>query len=265
MLRRLLLSCALALSLTPAVAGPFDEVIEADILPGWRAEDGRHHAALRLRMAPGWHTYWRAPGDSGIPPRFDWAGSENLRGVAIQWPVPEVFRENGLRSLGYSGEVVIPLQLTARSAEEMMLDLNLSVGVCETVCVPAHLHARAVLPSGGEVDRRIRSAWADRPLTAAEAGAGQAVCRAVPIEDGMALSVRVPMPPIARAEEAAVEVAQPGLWVSEPAVSRLGGTLEARVDVVAQDGAPVALDRSKVRLTVIGGGRAVDVRGCVGG
>ncbi|MGR3492898.1 MAG: protein-disulfide reductase DsbD domain-containing protein, partial [Shimia sp.] len=221
--------------------------------------------ALRLRMKDGWHTYWRAPGDTGIPPRFDWSGSENLHGVAIQWPVPEVFRENGLRSLGYSGEVLIPLQLTAREGGEMVLDLNLSVGVCETVCVPAHIHASAVLPNGGENDRRIRSAWADRPMTAEEAGAGRAVCRSFPIDDGVALSVRVPLPPLARAEEAAVEVTQPGLWVSEPNVSRLGGTLEARVDVVAQHGKPFALDRSKVRLTVLGGGQAVDIQGCRGG
>jgi len=67
-------------------------------------------------LAPGWKTYWRAPGDGGIPPRFDWQGSENLGGAEFHWPVPQVFHENGLRSMGYYDSVVIPVEVSVPNA-----------------------------------------------------------------------------------------------------------------------------------------------------
>ncbi|MCX8508161.1 MAG: protein-disulfide reductase DsbD family protein, partial [Rhodobacteraceae bacterium] len=76
----LLLSAVLALAAPLAQAQPVpDNLLKAEILPGWRTESGSQMAALRLTMAPGWKTYWRAPGDAGIPPRFDWTGSANLK------------------------------------------------------------------------------------------------------------------------------------------------------------------------------------------
>ena len=81
---------------------------EPDVVTGWR-DGATHVAGLTIRMAPGWHTYWRAPGDAGIPPDFNWSGSANVRDVRVHFPVPEVFEDNGLRSIGYMDQVTFPL------------------------------------------------------------------------------------------------------------------------------------------------------------
>ena len=69
-----------------AISDYLDEVVSASVLTGWRMENGHHMAALRITLAPGWKTYWRAPGEAGIPPRFDWTGSDNLSAVTVHWP-----------------------------------------------------------------------------------------------------------------------------------------------------------------------------------
>ena len=98
------------LAVTPAFA-QVEDIVTAELLPGWR-EDGRHIAAIRLTLAPGWKTYWRAPGDAGIPPVFDWSASGNVRAVAVQYPVPKVFDQGGVRSVGYADSVTFPVFIT---------------------------------------------------------------------------------------------------------------------------------------------------------
>jgi DsbC/DsbD-like thiol-disulfide interchange protein len=57
------------------------DMVQIRILPGWSRDDGSHMAALHLILAPGWKTYWRAPGDAGIPPMMDLEGSDNLSDI----------------------------------------------------------------------------------------------------------------------------------------------------------------------------------------
>src|SRR5690606_4870605 len=64
---------------------------------------------LQFRMRPGWKIYWRSPGEGGYPPRPDWTGSENFGGASIAWPAPERFSILGIDSIGYAGEVVLPV------------------------------------------------------------------------------------------------------------------------------------------------------------
>ena len=92
----------LALALTGpgfAQSGPGVHA-DVDIIPGWRQDDGAHMAALRIKLDEGWKTYWRAPGEAGIPPSIDWSGSVNLGDVGFHWPVPEVIVSNGVTTLG---------------------------------------------------------------------------------------------------------------------------------------------------------------------
>ena len=53
-------------------------------------------AGIEIRLKPGWHTYWRYPGDAGVPPRFDFAGSRNLESATVLWPAPRRIHEQGL-------------------------------------------------------------------------------------------------------------------------------------------------------------------------
>ena len=167
MTRKTLASLCLALTMAlPASAQSYDRVVQAEVLPGWRMEDGHHMAAIRITLNPGWKTYWRAPGDAGIPPRFDWRGSGNLRNVDITWPTPEVFDQNGMRSIGYAQEVILPLRITPkRAGKPVKFKAHLNIGVCRDICVPQDIKVTASLPPDvTKRDPRIAAAMAERPL-----------------------------------------------------------------------------------------------------
>lgn len=244
----------------------FDDLVQAEVLPGWREGDS-HMAAVRLSLAPGWKTYWRAPGDAGIPPRFDWGGTQNVSGVAIHWPIPIVFHENGYRSVGYDGDVTIPLQFVVPDAgAPVSLNARLEIGICEDVCVPVTLNLQGLLaPATGAGTAEIQGALADRPMTAREARVGDVVCKTEPISDGLRLSLAIDMPRLAESEEMVVELADPGIWVSEPKTARSGDQMTAVAELVPPEAKPFAMARQDVRITVLGGGRAVDIRGCTAG
>src|SRR5580693_6039182 len=71
-----------------------------------------HHAGIEIRLAPGWKTYWRYPGDSGVPPRFDFTGSRNLKSASVHYPAPHRLTDEGGTSIGYKGDVVFPIDVT---------------------------------------------------------------------------------------------------------------------------------------------------------
>ena len=240
------------------------DVIAGQFRPGWTMETGRHMAALELRLAPDWKTYWRSPGDAGIPPHFDWAGSENVASVRFHWPSPDVFHTNGRQSIGYHDDLVLPIEVTALDpSRPVRLKARVDLGVCKDICMPASLDLSVDLSLPGDADPVIKTALAAQPATARAAGVGKVACTLEPIRDGMRLTALVDMPALGRDEVVAVEPGVPDVWVSEAMVSRAGGQLTAVVDMVPPSGAPFALNRHDVVLTVIGpAGRAVEIRGC---
>ena len=97
-------------------------------------------AGIEIRLDPGWKTYWRYPGDSGVPPSFDFAGSQNVKSATVEWPAPEQFSDDaGGHSIGYRGDVVLPLQVVPMDpSRPSNLSLKLNYAICGTLCVPAH-------------------------------------------------------------------------------------------------------------------------------
>ena len=259
----------LALLLAPLLAAPASgqelpsDLVRIEVLPGWRTEEGRHMAGLRLTLAPGWKTYWRAPGAAGLAPLLDLGDSAGIAGAEARWPVPEVFHFNGMRSIGYHDAVTIPLDLTLAGGPAR-LEGAIEIGVCDDICVPVRLPFSADLPEAGRRDPLIAAALVDRPMTGEEAGA-EARCALVPEGEGLRLTVRLTMPPLGGEEAVVVETSDPSLWVSETAVAREGGDLVANAEALARDGGPAAVDRSRLRITVLGEGRAVDIQGCESG
>lgn len=96
-------------------------------------------AGIEIRLDPGWKTYWRYPGDSGVPPTFDFAGSQNVKSATVEWPAPEKFPDGaGGNSIGYVGDVVLPLKITPVDATRpSSLHVKLNYAICGTLCVPA--------------------------------------------------------------------------------------------------------------------------------
>lgn len=266
MIYKTLLSVLALCVAAPVWAGPADGVVDLEILEGWRTADGTHMAGLQIRLAPGWKTYWRAPGDGGIPPRFGWQGSENLSGAAFHWPTPEVFHQNDLRSVGYSDVVVIPVELSLTdSGAPARMRGQVQIGVCEEICVPVFLDFDAVLPVGGAREPAIIAAIVDRPMTETEAGVGAVSCSIAPIDNGLQVTTSVAMAPMGRSEDVVIEAGDQQVWVSEPQTWRDGNVLYARSDMIHVDGGGFALNRSEVRITVLSDGRAVDIQGCDAG
>lgn len=239
-------------------------VVQGGLRAGWRVADGSRIAGVELRLAKGWKTYWRAPGDSGIPPAFDWSGSENVKSARILWPRPEVFVINGLRSIGYRGDVVLPVEVTPHDpSRPVRLRAQVDLGVCRDVCMPTELVLDASISGPGQADAAIRAALDARPATAREAGLANLSCRVEPIRDGVRVHASMTLPAQGAALETVVlEPPHPAIWVSEAQVTRHGTLLTAVADMVDTSGAPFALDRSAVTVTILGSRGAVEHRGC---
>lgn len=265
-MRKFALTILVSCLATTAVSQNMDEIADLEVLHGWRTADGSHMAGLRITLAPGWKTYWRAPGDGGIPMQFTLTGSENLNGAEFRWPTPEVFYQSGLRSVGYTDGVVIPMVISPNDrTDDIAVSGQVTIGVCEEICVPMTFDVSAILPPQGQRDGSIVAALVDRPETAREAGVTAATCRLVPSSDGFEITTQVSMPGLRGNEEVVIETADPTVWVSEPDVSISGGQVTAVSDLVPMGTGGFALDRSGVRITILGNGRAIDVQGCTGG
>src|ERR1700722_18467598 len=93
---------------------------------------------IAMQLEPGWKTYWRSPGDSGMPPRFDFSKSENIEAVTILWPAPTKFDDGaGGHSLGYHDQIVLPLRIVAKNADKpVTLRAAVNYAVCEKLCIP---------------------------------------------------------------------------------------------------------------------------------
>lgn len=261
----LLTLCAALLCASAALAQSGGDTIRATLLPGWQQDDGSHVAGLALDLAPGWKTYWRAPGDAGIPPRFDWTGSRNLGAVQVLWPTPRVMDQGGMLSIGYPDDVVLPLVIRPRAAGDIRLRATIALGVCRDICIPAEITLTGTLPRGaGNRDPRIVAALVDQPLSADAAGVGRVTCAVRPTADGMRISAEIAMPSAGGSEFAIIETDNPRLWVAEARTTRKGRKVLAETEVSHVDGAPFALDRSRLRITVLGRDHAVEIRGCSG-
>ena len=261
----LLLALGLTLACIPAAQGQsrLDDVVRIDVLDGGLTKRGTYQAALRLTLADGWKTYWRAPGDAGIPPQFFWSGSKNVGKTSISWPTPYVFEQNGLRSVGYKDQLVLPVEITRENSNRpVQLRGAVQLGVCREVCVPAELVFDRRLAGAGTDRGTIAAAMADRPYSRDEAGVTSVSCRLDPIPDGLRVTARIAMPHSGGTEFAIVEPGIAEIWASEAKVARAGGILTVSSDLVHLQNKPYALDRSALRFTVLGRHHAVDIRGC---
>ncbi|HKY94171.1 MAG TPA: protein-disulfide reductase DsbD domain-containing protein [Kiloniellales bacterium] len=104
---------------------------------------------LEIALTPGWKTYWRSPGDAGVPPTLDWSDSENVAALDFLWPAPERFTLFGLDTFGYAEEVIFPLVLhPERPGEPVTLNAALTYMVCEDICIPLEARLWLHLPAG---------------------------------------------------------------------------------------------------------------------
>jgi DsbC/DsbD-like thiol-disulfide interchange protein len=128
--------------------------------------DGTWNAGLAITLGNGWKTYWRMPGESGVPPQFDWSASSNLKAVTVGWPAPRRHSDAAGETIGYTDEVVFPLRIEPKDgARPVELELTLFYAVCKDVCIPAEAKlALAFAPAAqpNEADRQLLERFAAR-------------------------------------------------------------------------------------------------------
>jgi len=104
---------------------------------------------LEMRLKPGWKTYWRISGESGMPPRFDWSASVNLAAATVTWPAPTRFTIAGMQSYGYGDHVILPVQLAlSEPGKPVSIRLHIRYANCREVCVPEEAKLSLDLPAG---------------------------------------------------------------------------------------------------------------------
>ena len=170
------------------IAGPRD----GDVLTG----------GIALQIQPGWKTYWRTPGDSGVPPRFDFSASDNVETVTVLWPAPTKFPDGaGGTSFGYKTQVVLPLRIVAKKPDmPVTLRAEINYAVCEKLCVPVEAKTEVSLPAAaGDPDESLVDALKSVPKPAA-VGAANALTVERVKRDGNAVVVDVKAPDTGEAE-----------------------------------------------------------------
>ncbi len=189
---------------------------------------GRVQLGLEIALEPGWKTYWRSPGEGGMPPRFDWQGSVNLAELSVAWPAPQRFEIGGMESVGYSDRVILPLDAKlARPGAPLAVKLALRYAVCREICMLVEANLALDMP----------------------AAAPQAEARSAHAEDIARFQARVPRPGAAHGWRIA--------GISRKTVGEGAARRELIVIDVANDGAPFAAPALLLECPGIRFGKAV--------
>jgi len=262
------IGCAVAALATPVAAQDASGQMglkNIEVLNGWHTENGTYMAAVRFVLEDGWKTYWRAPGKNGIPPSFNWEGSENLSSVTFHWPAPKVYVKNGISTLGYKGDFILPIEvMPSTSGAPIRIKSQIDYGICSDVCIPANSTIDAVMGKGPAYQQDlIKTALATRPLSA-KAGEVQTVsCRIDPNEDGMRITANITFlndaPSI---DMAVIEFAAPNIWIDQSGLEKSENAITAQANLVAFTDTPLVMDQDKLRVTLIGKDKAIEIFSC---
>jgi DsbC/DsbD-like thiol-disulfide interchange protein len=256
--RALVVAAALAASQTgqlcAAETGPASPWVELHAASRVRlvagpVAGGRATAGVEIVLGEGWKTYWRTPGDAGVPPQFDWKDSANVGAVEVRYPAPARLSEPAAETIGYKRSVVFPVTVTPRDpAKPVDLKLAVEFGICRDICVPAEASLSLTLPPASTA-----------PAPSALAAALESVPRAA--------SARRPGDPQLEGVTAVLDGAGPGLTI---AARFPGGTAGADLFIEAPDSIYVPMPRrlpdaadGRVRFAVdlARGGNAQDLKG----
>ena len=242
-----------------------------ELIPGWRHADetGEFHViGIHLELSNNWKTYWRAPGSLGLPPRFDWSESRNVKSAETLWPAPQLFVDGDYSFPGYEKEVVLPVYLRPESpGEDIAAHLNFEFGVCNEICIAtdatlsAKLPARDVIPHPGLVEglndlhATFRVGHPDEVPR----------CRFAASEYGHKVTLEYTLPPInLREPHFVLEYLDDRFQFEEAEVHREAENLVATSVMHYHGEGAVLVDRSAIRSTAIFDGEAIEFRGCAG-
>ena len=211
-------------------------------------------AGVEIVLDEGFKTYWRNPGESGLPPRFDWSGSENAANVEIKWPAPERHEDAAGVAYTYSKRVILPVLAKATDpGKPIKLAVTVEYGICKDICIPAQAELSTDLSGEGSERPLIQQALAQVPQPQALGQDGElSVLSVKPVaQDKPALSVVVRAP---AGEKSTLFAEGPENWY----VSTSLPDAENRFTVTVEEKPKEASGPVSLRLTLVAGGKAVE-------
>jgi DsbC/DsbD-like thiol-disulfide interchange protein len=216
---------------------------------------------IAVQLDPGWKTYWRTSGDSGVPPRFDFSKSDNVEAVTVLWPAPAKFDDGaGGFSLGYHDQVVLPLRIVPKSNDKpVTLRANINYAVCEKICIPVDASAELTFASVASTEDSVLSAALDTvPKPASVGDPNPLTIRDVKREGKSAVLVDV-LSPDARTVNLFVEGPTPDWGLPVPKLVEHGPPGVKRF-TFELDGIPPGTNPqgAALKLTLVGGDRSYE-------
>jgi len=192
-------------------------------------------AGVEIALDPGYKTYWREPGDSGLPPRFEWAGSENAGSVEMSWPAPTRVEDAGGVANVYSQRVLFPVRIRpADPTRPVALRLTLEYGVCKEICIPAEATLGLTVETGDAAHRgAIEQAFARVPRPQALGAEGPLAITAVERVAGEKPTYRVT---VRSPNGAALFAEPPENWYVSTSGPQAEGDFTLTVDEGPKDG-----------------------------
>ncbi|WP_045835052.1 protein-disulfide reductase DsbD domain-containing protein [Hyphomicrobium sp. 99] len=141
---------------------------KARLLAGTATRNGDPglYAGVEVTMPEGWKTYWRSPGDAGgVPPEFDWQGSDNLASATVLFTAPHRMHDKAGDVVGYKNGVVFPVAVKpVDPSKPVMLHGKIAYGVCKDICIPAEAELQLVIPPDVGTSEELTNVLARVPV-----------------------------------------------------------------------------------------------------
>lgn len=267
------LRAALGFTLTALASSLATQACAQDASPWQRAA----HSAARLiagsrsgpvllggiavQLDPGWKTYWRTSGDSGVPPRFDFSKSDNVEAVTVLWPAPAKFDDgaSGI-SFGYQNQVVLPLRIVPKSTDKpVMLRADISYAVCEKLCIPVEASAELAFSSVASTEDNVLFAALDTVPKPASVGDPNPLTILDVKREGKSTVLVDVLSPDARTVNLFVEGPTPDWSLPAPKLLQPSPVGVKRF-AFQLDGAPPGVnpEGAALKLTLVGGDRSYE-------
>src|SRR5450755_4768009 len=216
---------------------------------------------IAFQLQPGWKTYWRSPGDSGVPPRFDFSKSENIEAVTVLWPAPVKFDDGaGGSSMGYHDQVVLPLRIVAKNTDKpVTLRAAVNYAICDKLCVPVEADVELAFTSVASTEDSALSAALDTVPKPANVGDPNPLTIRDVKREGKSTVVVDVVTPNARELNLFVEGPTPDWALPVPALLE-HSPLGVKRFAFELDGVPAGINPAgaALKFTLVGGNRAYE-------
>ncbi|MDD4617172.1 MAG: protein-disulfide reductase DsbD family protein [Alphaproteobacteria bacterium] len=219
---------------------------------------------LEIKLAEGWHTYWRSPGQAGLPPTLEWQkeGASNLQSAKVLYPTPRRSTVFGLETIGYSDSVLFPIDAALlKKGKALNAAVSVDLILCRSICVPAHFDLSLAVPEGEarEGIEALLLKQGRRQLPSDSDGAGVFLKKVSSDGEGLLFLIKahngIVKPDIFIENDQHVEFSAPEVKIDSD-----GASAVLKVKPVSDIPEGVSLSALPLRLTILNDGKAAEIR-----